>query len=349
MYNFLALIFGKDILSRYSPFCNVINNIDDVKKIKDKALTNMKWIFEIILIIILSFMHYLNQPVSSPKVIYIPQGSINNIISQMSVKNYEVCKLDSLLIRLIGSPQSGWINISTQKNTRADFLYKLTTAKAALQNITLIPGETTYIFLNQLADNLKLDRNILQKEYDKQTKYSEGVFVPNTYKMPIGITEATLIKILLSKSRYQMKTLSQKIFGAYNEKKWFHLVTVASVIQKESASIEEMPVVSSVIYNRLKENMKLQMDGTLNYGKYSHIKITPKRIREDNTSYNTYKILGIPNEPVCNVSFDAIKAAIFPAKTNYLYFMRSDDGLHNFTRNYSTHLSNIRRATKRNK
>ena len=92
--------------------------------------------------------------------------------------------------------------------------------------------------------------------------------------------------------------------------------------------------------------MKLQMDGTLNYGKYSHIKVTPKRIREDNSIYNTYKNSGIPKLPVCNVSFDAIKAALFPAKTNYLYFMKSKRGTHNFSRNYSTHLTNIKRATK---
>lgn len=143
-----------------------------------------------------------------------------------------------------------------------------------------------------------------------------------------------------------MKKLSMKIFGEYNQKKWFRFVTIASVIQKESASIDEMPIVSSVIYNRLKNGMKLQMDGTLNYGKYSHIKITSKRIKTDKSRYNTYLYTGLPEYPVCNVSFDAIKAAIFPAKTNYLYFMKSKNGTHDFTSNYSTHLNNIKRATK---
>lgn len=109
-----------------------------------------------------------------------------------------------------------------------------------------------------------------------------------------------------------------------------------------------MPIVSSVIYNRIKKGMKLQMDGTLNYGKYSHVKVTPKRIKNDNSIYNTYKHAGVPPLAICNVSFDAIKAAIFPAKTNYLYFMRSKNGKHDFTRHYSTHLRNIKRATKRN-
>jgi len=316
---------------------------------KEKILISTKWIFKIVLIIILSFMYYLNQPVSSPKVIYIPQGSINKIISQMQDKNYNVSKLDSIILRLIGSPQSGWINIGKTKSTRADFLYKLTRAKAALHDVTLIPGETTYIFLNQLANELELDRDKLQYEFNKQTYIREGAFVPDTYKLPIGITEKILIKILLFKSLNTMKKVSLKIFGTFNKKKWFHFVTIASIIQKESANIVEMSTVSSVIHNRLKKGMKLQMDGTLNYGAYSHIKVTTTRIHKDTSSYNTYKNMGLPEFPVCNVSIDAIRAAIFPKKTNYLYFMKNKKGVHDFTRNYSTHLSNIKRATKRNK
>ncbi|MCF6340367.1 MAG: endolytic transglycosylase MltG [Sulfurimonas sp.] len=264
----------------------------------------------------------------------------------MQARNYNVSKLDSMILRVMGKPQSGWINIGVEHSTKFDFLYKLTIAKAALRNITLIPGETTYIFLNQLANNLNLDRELLQKEYSAQFVYPEGMIVPNTYKIPIGITEKALINFLKIKSLSQMKKLSMKIFGTYNRKKWFHFVTVASIIQKESANIEEMSIVSSVIQNRIKKGMKLQMDGTLNYGKYSHIKITPKRIREDKSTYNTYKNKGLPTFPVCNVSFDAIRAAIFPAQTKYLYFMKSKDGTHNFTRHYSTHLRNIKRATK---
>nr|WP_321265665.1 endolytic transglycosylase MltG [uncultured Sulfurimonas sp.] len=312
----------------------------------DKALTILKWSFDIVLIIVLSFMYYLNQPVQTQKVVFIPQGSINQIITQLANRNYNVSKLDSLILRVLGSPQSGWIEMKTTYNLRGDFLYKLTTAKAALQDVTLIPGETTYIFLNQLAQKLNLNREKLQIEYNSQTNHQEGALVPNTYKMPIGITERELIKILLYNSNEQMRELSIKLFGTYNEKKWFHFVAIASVIQKESANIEEMPLVSSVIYNRIKKGMKLQMDGTLNYGKYSHIKITPQRIREDDSIYNTYKNSGVPEIPVCNVSFDALRAAVFPAKTSYLYFMKSKSGKHDFSRNYSTHLDNIKRVTK---
>jgi UPF0755 protein len=289
------------------------------------------------------------KPIETPKVLYIQAGSINQIISQMKTKHYDVSKLDSIILRFIGTPQSGWINMSTQRNTKADFLYKITTAKAALQDVTLIPGETTYIFLTQLATELKLNFEILLDEFSKQSAIPEGALVPNTYKMPIGITEKELVSLLLQVSSEESMKFSKRLFGNYNEKKWFHYVAIASIIQKESASISEMPLVSSVIYNRVKKGMKLQMDGTLNYGIYSHIKVTPKRIREDTTYYNTYLHAGVPVVPVCNVSFEAIKAAVFPAKSNYLYFMKNKAGQHDFTCNYSTHLNNIHRATKRNK
>ena len=233
-----------------------------------------------------------------------------------------------------------------ERVTHGDFLYKLATAKAAMKDVTLIPGETTYVFLSQLAKTMDLDRNILQDHYDQMTPIKEGALVPNTYKLPLGISEKEAIRLLLNRSIKQMKQLSLKIFGIYNEKKWFQYVTLASVIQKEAADKNDMAFVSSVIHNRLTKGMKLQMDGTLNYGKYSHVKITAQRIRSDESRYNTYKYVGLPESPVCNVSFTAIKAAIFPAKTDYLYFVKTKSGQHKYARNYSTHLRNIKAATK---
>nr|WP_304544159.1 endolytic transglycosylase MltG [Sulfurimonas sp. hsl 1-7] len=305
-----------------------------------------EWILDIVLIIIVSFIYYLNKPIQTPRVLYIPKGSINQIISHLHQNTYDISKLDSYMLRIIGSPQSGWIDMGDTINTKADFLYKLTKAKAALQNVTLIPGETTYIFLQQLSENLGLDFNTLEEEFLKQSPIEEGILVPNTYKIPIGITEKELISLLLKLSIQKMKEYSYKVFGTYNEKKWFHYLSIASVIQKESANNEEMPLVSSVVYNRLKRGMKLQMDGSLNYGKYSHLKVTPSRIRNDTSLYNTYIHKGVPKIPICNVSFEAIRAAIFPAKTNYLYFMKSKNGVHDFSCNYSTHIRNIHNATK---
>lgn len=316
------------------------------KIMKDKKLTIAKWIFDIVLIIIVSFMYYLNKPIETPRVLYIPQGSINQIIAQMQRNGFDVSKLDSLLLRTIGSPQSGWIDLGATISTKGDFLYKITKAKAALQNVTLIPGETTYIFLEQLSTQLGLDFVALQQEFEKQSPIAEGILVPDTYKIPIGLTEKELISLLLKLSLKKMKEFSYKVFGNYNEKKFYTYLVIASIIQKESANNDEMPLVSSVIYNRLKKGMKLQMDGSLNYGEYSHKKVTPYRIRNDKSQYNTYLYKGVPKIPICNVSIEALQAAIFPAKTDYLYFMKSKKGTHDFSCNYSTHMYNVHNATK---
>jgi len=90
--------------------------------------------------------------------------------------------------------------------------------------------------------------------------------------------------------------------------------------------------------------MRLQMDGTLNYGKYSHIKVTHDRIKTDMSSFNTYKHKGLPSSPIGSVSKDAINAAIHPAKTNYLYFMRNKQGVHDFTDTYTKHRKNIKKV-----
>jgi len=103
-----------------------------------------------------------------------------------------------------------------------------------------------------------------------------------------------------------------------------------------------MPLISSVIYNRLEKGMRLQMDGTLNYGKYAHTIVSPERIKNDESDYNTYKHKGLPPHPLSTVTIDALKASMRPKKTDYLFFMLNKDGSHNFAATYEKHLANIK-------
>jgi UPF0755 protein len=279
---------------------------------------------------------------SSTKVLFIPKGSTNDTVSYLNKTGYQLNIIDKIMLRSIGFIQSGWISIDENNLTKMDFLYKLTTSKAALKNITLIPGETSYIFLKQLAKDLNLSEEKLQKTYEKYAYKLDGNILADTYSLPYGMNEDHLIFYLLSQSNKRYEAFSKKIFGLYDKKKWYYYLSLASVIQKEAANIAEMPIVSSVIHNRLRRGMKLQMDGTLNYGKYSHIRITSTRIKEDTSSYNTYKYKGLPKNPVSAVSLNAIKAAIFPVKSNYLYFVKNNKtGLHKFSTSYKSHVNNI--------
>ena len=231
--------------------------------------------------------------------------------------------------------------------TKGDFLYHLTHSKAALKTITLIPGETYYFFLQDIAKTLHISVFKLFSQYANQAYKKDGNIIANTYSLPLGMKENELIGYLLNVSNKRYQHFSKKIFGFYDKKRWYRYVTIASIIQKEAASKQEMPLIASVIYNRLEKNMKLQMDGTLNYGKYSHTIVTPKMIRENRTSYNTYKNKGIPTDPVCAIEMEALKAAIFPAKTDYLYFVKSIDGKkHIFRNSFKKHKKYIKKIKK---
>jgi len=251
-------------------------------------------------------------------------------------------RIDEIILRFLGVPQHGWIHVGATKLTRADFLYALTHSKAHTVDIMLVPGETTKMFFSQMAKKLNLDSRKLYNTFLEISPIKEGVLIPDTYSLPYEVSERQAVILLLQRSLKRHQQRSTKIFGEYIEGKWFRYVTIASIIEKEAASVEEMPLISSVIYNRLKKGMRLQMDGTLNYGLYSHTKVTSKRIKEDRSAYNTYKRKGIPPAPVCNVSFDAIRAAIYPKKTEFLYFVKGKNGQHSFSRYYNTHLRRIK-------
>ncbi len=272
---------------------------------------------------------------------HIPQGGIGEIVTYLQKNNFDLNILDKFILRFLGQPQSGWLDIGQTSLSKGDFLYKLTNAKAALESLTLIPGETLYFFIKDIAAKLNLDEIKLYESYAKYAPAIDGVILAETYKVPKGISEEHLMYYLVNNSLNTHKKWAIKFLGEYDKKQWFRYITIASIIQKEAANEEEMPLVSAVIHNRLRLKMRLQMDGTLNYGKFSHTKITPEMIRNDTTSYNTYKYDGIPQAPVGSVSFKAISAAIFPASVDYLYFVRNKNGVHSFTKDYLEHLRNF--------
>ncbi len=291
--------------------------------------------------------NYLNEYISTSRVIFIPKGSTKSVLDHLNKSGVKMSFFDYYLIKLYGFPQAGWIDIGDQNLTRDEFYRRVTTSKAALESITLIPGETKEIFFDQIAQKLDLNSSKLIDIYNKTAPYPDGVLIAETYSVPKGIREEGLIEYLLDISLKKHKSLAKELLGSYDERVWFkRYITMASIITKEAADVDEMPLVSAVIYNRLKINMPLQMDGTLNYKRFSHTKVTPKMIREDDSLFNTYKNSGLPPHPICAVTKSAIQAAIRPADVNYLYFVKNRDGRHSFTHSYKIHLQNIKSVKK---
>ena len=118
---------------------------------------------------------------------------------------------------------------------------------------------------------------------------------------------------------------------------------MASIIEKEAATAKERKKISSVLHNRLKKRMRLQMDPTVFYGLDKPTrKLTSKDMRTKH-KYNTYYIRGLPPTPICSPGLQSIKAVLWPDKTTYLYFVSKNDGTHRFCRNYRCHQKAVRK------
>ena len=299
----------------------------------------------LVILLLISLIFYFSMPIKTTPIVVLPKGSITKVVNHLKKQGYALTFLDTYLLAYgLNPPQSGTLFIGNQKISRIEFLKKLSSAKEAIDIITLIPGETRPIFLKELAKKQNLNLEKLEAAYDEYASYKEAGIMPETYHLPKDISEEKLITLLVEQTEKKYKELSLKYLNQYDKKEWLKILTIASVIQKEAANNKEMPIVASVIYNRLKKDMALQMDGTLNYGKYSHVKVTPKRIKEDTSGFNTYANKGLPPYPVCSVSITAIESALKPATTQYLYFMKNKSGVHDFTNSYKEHLKNISRA-----
>ncbi len=275
------------------------------------------------------------------KNLHLDSAKSERIIAQLRQKKYAVSIADQWILSLLGGALPGWVYLGTPPFHRFDFLYRLTARESHYHIVTLIPGETTVVFLEQLAR--KLDRNAtrLHDQFRRQSLWPEAAILADTYHIPMHLSERGILHLLLSQTLARYKQLSLTHLKRWDPKGWQHALTVASIIQKEAANVQEMPQIASVIYNRLRKKMRLQMDGTLNYGSFSHTPVTPERIRTDPTTFNTYRHRGLPKSPVCNVSVAAIKAALKPAKTPYLYFMKNAHGTHDFSATYRAHLHNV--------
>ena len=200
-----------------------------------------------IIILLIFSAFYLSRPISTTQTLFVPKGSISHIITQLSEKGYDVGFIDKYILLLLGKPQNGWVRIGANRLNRIDFLYKITTAKAQIHKITLIPGETLDIFFNLLVKKLKLDKSKLIRYYKEFSPYPEAGIYPDTYFVPFGIKEKHLILFLINQTDKKYRYISNKIFGEYSNKNWLRILIIASIIQKEAGSDKEMPLVSSVI------------------------------------------------------------------------------------------------------
>jgi UPF0755 protein len=317
-----------------------------MKKLIRKKYNFLRFLSKIFIVLLLTPLVYNYIPVQKGKsTFYLPSSDIDTVIDTLKEYGYGVSEVDKLMLKYLKTPEKGWYTVKNTPKKRFKFFEQLSKKKAKTIRVKLYAGENSIELTKRLSKNLRLNHKKLLQEYRRMTKYLEGDIFAGYYQVSRKADERAVITALFSASHEKLKNFALHNCSNTeepNELELKVLLILASIIQKETNNKHEMYLVSSVIENRLNRGMKLQMDGTLNYGKHSHKRVTPKRIRKDRSYYNTYIHGGIPPAPLCTVSIDALRAALHPKKTNYLYFMLNKKGRHDFASSYKGHVKNIK-------
>jgi len=174
--------------------------------------------------------------------------------------------------------------------------------------------------------------------FDVPTNSLEGYLFPDTYLVPSNIGTYQMADIMLARFNKVVMPYWRKNAKKMKTKNSFHeIVTLASIIEKEAAIDSERPLISSVYHNRLRIRMHLGADPTIKYVLERPGKIVSFDDLKINSPYNTYRHYGLPPGPVCNPGISSIKAAMFPDKSDYLYFVARADGSHIFSKTLAEH------------
>lgn len=167
-------------------------------------------------------------------------------------------------------------------------------------------------------------------------KNLEGYLFPNTYRFPRGTGARQAIQSMVS-------LLEREVYQKYREEiersgfSFHQILTIASLIEREAKVPEDRPLISAVIRNRLRRDMKLEIDATVLYALGKHKPRVLYRDLEIDSDYNTYRRKGLPPGPIANPGIVCIEAALRPAQVDYLYYVARPDGSHIFTRTLEEH------------
>ncbi len=182
-------------------------------------------------------------------------------------------------------------------------------------------------------------KNLFKFKYARYIPSSslEGYLFPETYYFPKGASPKSVISVML---RAFERVITTDMLNQLPKLglKFHQVITLASIVEKEALKPREYPLIAAVFYNRLKRGMKLQSCATVEYLLPERKKRLALKDLKIDSPYNTYVHKGLPPGPICNPGERAIRAAFFPAKVNYLYFVSKGNGEHYFSRTYKEHV-----------
>lgn len=193
--------------------------------------------------------------------------------------------------------------------------------------------------LGPSSEFLRLARSetSLIADLDPGARSLEGYLFPDTYQITRTQTQAEIIASMVKRFRQEAASL-----GLTSDVR--RVVTMASIVEKETASADERPLVASVYYNRLSRNVALDADPSVIYAKLLDGTYQGALHRGDtqvNSPYNTYRNRGLPPGPIANPGRSALEAAMHPARSDYLFFVSDGNGHHRFAHSFEEHNRNV--------
>jgi UPF0755 protein len=215
-----------------------------------------------------------------------------------------------------------------------------------LVKITIPEGFTMFQIASRLKHRAQIDStmfvewcqhpNVLKK-YGVSSPSMDGFLMPATYFVIRSEPWDDVGSLMADESRRTWVSIQPPANVSRDS-----IVTLASIVQRESSSNEELATIAGVYHNRLQRGMRLEADPTLQYQR--DLQITKADLRDASNLYNTYQHAGLPPGPICNPGKQALLAAMKPEVHDHLFFVARGDGSgrHRFTRTYAEHLANVK-------
>ena len=320
------------------------------KKLSSNKVINIVCSLVVIIIIALVYIFGFRSSVERDVVFNVTQGvSVSEVANQLQERGL----IDSIPLFKIavrgngGSIQSGQYDIP--KGTSVWRIANMFANGDIAATTIVVPEGLTVKQIKKLL----LDDNTLTGDVEcgagtdlPVCDLQDGDLFPDTYRVARGTSRLALLDLMRKKmadlkSNWEMAgRLAPRPLKTWNE-----IVTLASIVQKETSKEDEMPVVASVYLNRLRDKMRLQADPTVVYALTNRLgdmggKALLREHLKIDSPYNTYTNYGLPPAPIANVGIAAIYAVLQPADTNYLYFVADGKGGHKFARTYEEHMKN---------
>ncbi|HEY4995941.1 MAG TPA: endolytic transglycosylase MltG, partial [Aestuariivirga sp.] len=206
--------------------------------------------------------------------------------------------------------------------------------------VTIPEGWTSLMVVNRLNEQEELDGQV-------SATPAEGTLLPETYIVTRGYTRDKLLADMAAAQNKILESVAAQIPPGSPVKTKEDVITLASIVEKETGVAQERPEVAAVFLNRLKQHMRLQSDPTVIYGIVAGVgKLDHPITRDDldgETPYNTYVIDGLPPGPIANPGKAAIDAVLNPANVPYLYFVANGTGGHAFASTLEEHNANVKK------